>query len=1022
MTRSFLFLFFLSVATLSAEDSVAFNRDIRPILSQHCFACHGPDAHDRKGNLRLDTREGALLGGDSKEPAFIPGKPADSELWKRVTSTDPDEVMPPPHFHKDLSSDQIETLRRWIEGGATYQDHWAYLAPTKPPVPDVEGLTNPIDRFVAHRLAEEDLKLSPQADLPTLLRRLSFDLTGLPPRPETVHNLNPETLDAEIEHLLNSPHFGERMALPWLDASRYADTNGYSIDGGRTMWLWRDWVIHAFNSNLPFDQFIVDQIAGDLLPNPTDSQIIATGFNRNHSITHEGGTIPEENLVNYTADRVKTFGESILGLTTSCAQCHDHKYDPISAEEYYQLFAFFNTLSDKALDGNAGQNARPTHNALTPLATPSEVEAIKNEIAQAQADLLNPDLEAQQTWEKDLLADEQNRGQNFQLIPLKHLSATLPNGNPDRLQVDPSGEFVTVAGPDFSAYNIGAQIPENSPPIHGLRVTFDPGPKETIGHGKNGNLVLNTISPCFSPFPAKNIDHNSLIPAARLTASSTKPGFEPHYLRDPRPLNGWAPADEDTRSPQHVTYTFPSPIEAKDAPYLVTELVFNYQGNQSPAKFRLELFTGNDPDSPHPNPILDLLKIPSSDRSPEQSQTLQTYFQENSPQKAPARYRLANLQERLKVLTEKHSTLVMDTAEKPRVTHFLDRGLYSATQHVVHPGTPAFLPPLAENGEKIENPTRLDLARWLVRPDHPLTARVAVNNLWAIFFGKGLVTSQADFGSQGAFPSHPDLLDYLAVHFQESGWDVKALIRLIVTSQTYRQNSRPSSLLRELDPENALLARGPIFRLPAEHIRDQALVLSGLLVPRIGGPSVKTYHPGDLWRQVSHYGSSPATSQAYFRDHGEKLYRRSIYTYWKRTLPPPEMAAFDAPNREICISDRSATNTPLQAFILLNHPQFIEASRVMAAHLLSEAHPNQRARLTAAFTRVTSRPPTDHELSLLTSSLDAELAKYQADPQGAQNLLAIGDFPQGNLDPAEHAAWTNLCQILLNLSETITRS
>jgi hypothetical protein len=549
-----------------------------------------------------------------------------------------------------------------------------------------------------------------------------------------------------------------------------------------------------------------------------------------------------------------------------------------------------------------------------------------------------------------------------------------------------------------------------------MRVTFYPENKGKIGFGKNGNMVLNTISPCFSSLPSMNIDHNSLINSTRLTSSSHRPGFETHYLTDTRVINGWSPSDNSKE--QHITFTFPEAIDTSTMNHLTTELIFNAGGNQSAAKFKIQLFTGNDPDSAHSEELLKIVKTPATERSPEQIKQLKELFKKHAPHKSRQRTRLANLNDRLSVLTEKFPTMIMDTAKKPRVTKFLERGDYASPRHEVKPGTPAFLPPLKPAKEAAN---RLDLANWLTSPDHPLTARVAVNNIWSIFFGQGLVTTRADFGSQGSYPSHPELLDYLAVHFQESGWNVKELVKLIVTSETYQQQSSPTAELLLKDPLNKLLARGPRFRLSAEHIRDQALAHSGLLVERIGGPSVKTYHPGDLWRQVSHYGSSRATAQSYHRDHGEKLYRRSMYTYWKRTLPPPDLAVFDAPNREVCLVGRGVTNTPLQAFILLNSPQYIEASRILAANILKEDHPDDLARIRAAFTKVTGRTAQKHELDLLEKALEKELARYKDDLDAAEKLLLIGDSPSAGLPAVRHAAWTNLCQLLFNLSETVTR-
>lgn len=1001
-----------------AEDKIVFNRDIRPILSQHCFACHGPDAHERKGELRLDSLEGAMQGGESKKASIIPGKPEESELYKRLITDVADEIMPPKEFHKDLNKKQRKILHQWILEGAEYQDHWAYITPKKPALPSagVKGYANPIDQWIVARLKKNNLKLSKQAAPHVLQRRLSFDLVGLPPEITDPSRVSYNDLPAEIDRLLASAHFGERMALPWLDASRYADTNGYSIDGGRHMWLWRDWVIHAFNTNKPYDEFLREQLAGDLMPNATEAQLVATGFQRNNANTHEGGTIPKENLTNYVADRVKTVGESVLGMTTACSQCHDHKYDPLSQQEYYGLFAFFNAASDKSHDGNVGVNSRPSINALTSLSTPEEIAEVTSEVVLAEKEFQNVDPSEVEEWQLSIKADEIQRGKEFKLIDLKHLTATMPNGSISDLQIDPQGEALTIKRGYTTGINVCCEIPKDTGAATGMRVTFYPENKGKIGFGKDGSMVLNTISPCFSSLPSKNIDHNSLINSARLTSSSHRPGFETHYLTDTRVINGWSPADNTKE--QHITFTFPEAIDTSTMNHLTTEFVFNSGGGQSASHFKIQLFSGNDPDSQHSAELLKIVKTPSSKRSPEQAQQLKKLFKKHSPHKSRQRIRLANLNDRLGVLTKKHPTMIMDTAKKPRVTHFLERGDYAAPRHEVKPGTPAFLPPLKPAKELA---SRLDLARWLTRPDHPLTARVAVNNIWAIFFGQGLVSSRADFGSQGSYPTHPELLDWLAVHFQESGWDVKALVKLIVSSETYQQQSSPTVEQLLSDPQNKLLARGPRFRLSAEHIRDQALAHSGLLVPRIGGPSVKTYHPGDLWRQVSHYGSSRATAQSYHRDNGEKLYRRSMYTYWKRTLPPPDLAVFDAPNREVCLVGRGTTNTPLQAFILLNSPQYIEASRVLAAKILKADHATDLARIHAAFTQVTGRTALEHELDLLDEALQKELARYKDDTEAAEKLLLIGDSPSSGLPASRHAAWTNLCQLLFNLSETVTR-
>lgn len=1039
MTRCFPLVSAALALPLGAAEPLAFNRDIRPILSKTCFTCHGPDAAAVKGGLRLDLRERALKGGESGKPAIVPGKPEESEVVRHITSKNPELVMPPPEAHMKFTPQDAEKLIRWIKEGAEYEGHWAFQTPLKAAVPEIpDAGSNPIDRFIAARLKAEKLAFSPEADRRTMIRRLSFDLTGLPPSLEEIEafiaDTSPQAYESLVDRLLASPRFGENLATPWLDASRYADTNGYSIDGGRHQWIWRDWVIKSFNDNQPYDRFLTEQLAGDLLPDATEQQIVATGFNRNHAITHEGGTIPEENLVNYVADRVKTASETFLGLTLACAQCHDHKYDPLSQRDYYRFYAFFNTLDDIGLDGNAGNNARPTIKAASSLANPSEAETIRRELEAARQSLASPIPDAQAKWEEQQREDLAQRGEGLVLTPLEVMTATSPNGSPDRIEIHPD-QSVTISHGDFAAYNILTKLPVGGPPIRGVRVVFSPSEKSKgkLGFGKakglEGNFLLSSITTSVSTFPAGNVDLNAILPVARLSASGSQPGFDVRDALITDPLVGWAPPTGSS-DPQRITLTFDSPIQPGETPYLTTEILFNYGQDTSPARFQIFALSGNDDDSPHPADITGILTANPTTRTPEQASQLREYFHRIAPEKAADRYRIANLTERLSMLTEKHSVLVMNTSKKPRVTHILDRGVYSAPKEEVTPGSPAALAPLSNDpsfdpstGSFRDRPAnRLDLARWMTRPDHPLTSRVAVNRLWEHFFGRGLSASSADFGSQGQWPSHPELLDWLAVDFRENGWDRKRLIKLILTSRTYRQSSNTTPELLTRDPRNELLARGPRFRLSAEQIRDQALAVSGLLVERLGGPSVKPYQPGDLWRQVSHYGSSPATSQTFVQDHGEKLYRRSLYTYWKRTLPPTSLSTFDAPNREICSIGRLPTNTPLQALVTLNDPQFTEASRALAAKLLASPSGNDRERLASAFEQITSRPPAPEELATFESALKRERQRYDSDPAAARALLAIGETPQNSDIPAtEQAAWTQLASTLLNLSETITR-
>lgn len=1016
----FTIAFIFGISSLHAEEPVRFNRDVRPILSKNCFACHGFDAKTREAELRLDTREGALAKAESEVPAIVPGKVMESELWFRINDKSPTEIMPPPKHHGPLSDKEKDVLRRWIEQGAPYEGHWAFVKPETPPVPSVvvEG-GNVIDSFIQQKLTEKNLAFAAEAERGTLLRRLSFDLTGLPPSPEQVQafvaDTRPQAYEEAVDRLLASPQFGEHMALPWLDAARYADTNGYSIDGGRHAWLWRDWVIKAFNDNMPYDQFLTKQLAGDLLPGATESDMIATAFQRNHSITHEGGTIPEENLTNYAADRVKTYGEAVIGLTMACAQCHDHKYDPISQQDYYQMFAFFNRLDDKGLDGDGGRNSQPAMEAMTPLATPEEVAQVKEDLAKAESELAEERPEEQAVWEQQLRAAHAQRGKEFATQPTELLGVSTPNGSPDRLKIMPD-QSLEIHGGDFAAYNVSTRLPADLKVIHGVRIVFEPmaQAKNTIGYG-NGTFIMNTVNVAATSFPAGNVDPNDPLPLSRITASDQLPGFPLSALWSSDVRTGWSPPSG--AQPQHLSLTFAKPLVVSEFPYLTAELVFNYGRGNNPGKFRILAFTGETDDSDLPSDVLAALQTDAAQRSPEQAQRIAQYFRDFSPHRALARHRVANLRERLEVLTQKHSVLVMNESKKPRKTHILERGVYSSPLAEVQPGTPAFLPALNQ-----PNATRLDLAKWTVSRDHPLTARVAANRFWEVAFGRGLSTSTADFGSQGIWPTHPELLDWMAVHFMESGWNVKEMMKLIVMSRTYRQSSHTTAEMVANDPLNEWLSRGPRFRLSAEAIRDQALAVSGLLVDRIGGPSVKIYQPGDLWRAVSHYGSTPATAQTFVQDHGEKLYRRSLYTYWKRTLPPTNLATFDAPNREVCTVGRTNTNTPLQALVLLNDPQFVEAARHFAVRVLRQGG-DDRTRLLYGFRAVTSREATAKELSLLESALQAEKAKFSGKEELSRGYLSIGESAVSTeFSLEQQATWTAVAQLLLNLSETITRN
>jgi len=773
--------------------AVDYNRQVRPILSNACFQCHGPDAEERQAELRLDVRDAALAPAESGRPAVVPGDPDASGLVRRVFSTRKGQVMPPPESHKTLTAAEKQTLKDWVAQGAPYQTHWSFRTPVRPPVPRVNQAAwprDPIDADVLARLEAEGLAPSPEADRPTLIRRVTLDLTGLPPTPAEVDaylaDRAPDAYERVVDRLLNSPRYGERMALDWLDAARYADTHGFHIDSGRDMTRWREWVIAAFNGNLPFDRFTVEQLAGDLLPGATVDQKVASGFHRNHMINFEGGAVPEEYLNVYIVDRVNTTGTVWLGLTVGCTQCHDHKYDPITQKDYYALYAFFNNVPEKGLDGSKG-NAAPV------LRTPT----------------------AAQRAELDRLATG---------------------------------------------------------------------------------------------------------------------------VREAEAALGAAPGDREAVKER---------LEA--------------------AKKALERAEGRVP-----------------------------------------------------------SAMVMEEMAKPRDTFVRIRGQYDKLGDKVRPGVPSVLPPLPDDTPR----DRLALARWLVDPGHPLVGRVTVNRVWQSFFGTGIVRTSDDFGSQGEPPSHPELLDRLAADFvaPEPGrgraWDVKALVRRIVTSATYRQRSTVTPGLVARDPENRLLARGPRVRLQAEFLRDQALAVGGLLNGEVGGASVSPYQPAGLWEELmSRSDGKNWSAQAYEQSHGKDLYRRTMYTFWKRTSPPPSLATFDAPDRETCTVRRARTNTPLQALVLMNDPTYVEAARKLAERVMTEGGRSAGDRIAFAFRLATARTPTADEAAVLRTVFDDELARFQKESGAAVKLLSVGESPRdGTLDTAELAAWTSVGSVILNLDEVLNKN
>jgi hypothetical protein len=1018
---------------LQAEDAPAvdFSRDVRPILSNHCFKCHGPDAAERQGGLRLDLREAALAAAESGEHAIVPGEPAKSELIERITSADADLRMPPASEKKPLSAAQQDILKRWIAAGAPYAAHWAFDAPTKPALPDVpqpSQALGAIDRFLLARLAREGLAPSQPANKAALIRRASLDLVGFPPTLADVEAFladeRPDAYERLVDRLMASPLYGERMAVDWLDASRFADTHGYHIDSGRDMTRWREYVIDSFNDNVPYNQFIVEQLAGDLLPETGDPQRdirqkVASGFNRNHMINFEGGAIPEEYLNAYIIDRVNTTGTVFLGLTVACSQCHDHKFDPLTQREFYQLYAFFNNVPENGLDGRKG-NATPLIRVPSP-GEQRELDELSASIRKLEGRLASLSAELadeQAAWERTSTAKMEERW-----TPVKIHEAIAAGGGKVALEEDKS-LVVSGANPAQERYELSFSASVDALTALRLELLSDSklnggGP----GRSVNGNVVLTNVR---LDRAAEEGGAVQTLPWLTASADFSQADFDVSLAIDDDASSGWAIHPEVGKPHAAVFELREKLTAAKDAKL---RLVLDFQskfGQHQPARFRISATNAPDPHggSSLPEAVAAALAVPAEKRTDAQRSELAKYFREKvSPagkllvaELAAARMRRETFEAQIP------TSMVMQELPQPRDTFLLERGAYDKRGEKVSAALPAFLPPLAAGAPA----NRLGLAQWLIAPEHPLTARVTVNRYWQMFFGTGLVKTAEDFGTQGELPSHPDLLDFLAVEFRASGdtpWDVKRLVRRITASAAYRQSSAVAQELAERDPENRLLARGPRFRLQAEFIRDQALWVSGLYDGRIGGKSVSPYQPAGLWEELmSRADGENWSAQKYVQDHGADLYRRTMYTFWKRTCPPPTLAALDAPDRETCTVRRSRTNTPLQALVLMNDPTYVEASRKFAERILREGGQADDERLAYAFRTVLAREPSAAELAALGRLLARQQAHYEANPEAAKSLLTIGESPaSAAMNPAELAAWTMVASAILNTDEALTK-
>jgi mono/diheme cytochrome c family protein len=1011
-----------SFPAIAADPTVGFNRDVRPILSDKCYTCHGPDAAAKHVPFRLDSEAAATADLPGGRHAIVAGDPTASELIRRVTADKPALRMPPPYSGLKLSDAEIETLREWVAQGAKWQKHWSFIPPVRPALPDVKNPTwahNPIDLFVLQRLDREGLQPSPEGNRETLIRRVSLDLTGLPPTPAEIdaflHDSSPKAYEKVVDRLLASPRFGERMAARWLDAARYADTNGYQFDGERSMWRWRDWVIDAFNRNEPFNQFALEQIAGDLLPNATLDQRIATGFNRNHRANTEDGIIAEEYAVEYVVDRVETTSAVFLGLTLGCARCHNHKYDPFTQKEFYQMFAYFNNVPELGRAMKYG-NSPP----MIPAPTREQQRALANLDAQIRTlqDFLKRRADetaaAERAWQQQLTMSgpvywKPTRGLD---------SSFLPENEP--ASFDGKSFLEKPGAADFDIedrFTLSARV----------------YPDETV----DGSILSRMVDTPKGRGFGVHLDHGKVYVSMTSNWDDDAIRLETEQSLDPKQWHQITVTYSGSRMAEGIHVY----IDGRRAPtkVLLDMLYRPFHNAGRPFKEPFRIGTGWGPERRFrgqiddvrvyareldqdeitalalDEPINEIARKPDGQRSPnERLQLRWDYLEQAGPADVREAWQrmIALSADREKMERSFPTVMVMAESPTPKPTFLLVRGAYDHPGDKVQVGVPAVLPSLPSAAPA----NRLGLAKWIIDPGNPLLARVTVNRFWQMCFGIGLVKTVEDFGSQGEWPSHPELLDWLATEFVRTSWDVKAVFKTIVTSATYRQSSEAPPALLQRDPENRLLARGARFRLPAEMIRDQALSVAGLLVERLGGVSVKPYQPAGLWKETA------MQDMDYVQSHGDDLYRRSMYTFWKRTIAPPQMVNFDAANREACVVRESRTNTPLQALDLMDDVTFVEAARFVGQRMLKEGGNTPDERLRYGFRLVLGRYPSVQEAEVLRGSLNFHLDYFSNKAQEIEAYLSPGESrPDPALNTRELAAYASVGSLLLNLDEAVTK-
>ncbi len=1041
-----------TTATVATSQTISFNRDIRPILSENCWACHGPDAGHREADLRLDTSDGAAA-------TLVAGKPEESELYLRLTEDDDSLIMPPVDSNKKLTPEQIELMRRWIEQGAPFETHWSFVTPEKPPLPpEAENFSNPIDAFLAATLHENGLAMSPKADRRILIRRVAFALTGFPPTLNEVNQFlddpSPDAYEKMVDRYLASVYYGEEMARHWLDLARYGDTHGLHLDNERQMWAYRDWVVDRFNQDQPFDQFTIEQLAGDLLPEATLDQLTATGFNRCNVTTSEGGAIDDEFRYRYAVDRTNAAVQIWTGLTAECAACHDHKFDPVSIKEYYSLYAFFNSAADPPMDGNALLTnptiLLPTDEQKTLLADfVSRIGESKEELDRKVADYQYVDPATAvppiqpESLENVWMDDEFPKDGQVTFIgpPTEWVSL-------DMTPVCFSGHRVlkrtaTEIGQDvYHMASVPLMIPTQAKFFVEVWLESTDLPKAIMlqfhREGWNHRAVWGDANAIHWGKPNSPERHSMgdmpvagqwvhlEIPAEQvgLKAGDAISGFALTQYGgtvywDKLGVSGISDPTQDPA--QSFSAWLKQPIP-KDLPRPLKEL-FNKAQQAGQADQVDQASPSTSETGGNSNEVAVSTEPPAINPLDEQQPLLNYWLKNVCVQIKP---HIADSTNNVNQLQKAHDdlqnsiprTFIYRDTEKPRDSFVMKRGQYNEPGEPVSPNVPAFLPQL--DPADPQRPTRLDFAKWLLRDDHPLTSRVIVNRYWQQFFGTGLVKSSGDFGSQGELPSHPELLDWLAVHFRESGWQVKDLVRMMLTSEAFQQSSRVTPELLAVDPENRLLGRSPRFRLDAEQIRDNALFVSGLIHLERGGRGVRTYQPPNVWEPVGYVDSN---TRNYKQDSGPSLYRRSLYTFLKRTAPPPFMDNFDAPNREQFCTRRERSNTPLQALQLMNDIQHIEAARALAERIMKSTDENPVNRVRLAFEVVLSRAPEDVEAQWLVQQFESHLQRFRETPDDGKKLIETGEsVPDTELDVAELAAWTLVANTILNLDETLNRN